>query len=132
MLQRTRCAVVADGFYEWSGPADSIDRRPFWFHRPDDGLILVAGLWQWRDMGEGYLQEFTIVTTAANSMLTPIHDRMPAILEGDALALWLSPKSEMKDLPGLLAPASQDLLRLQPVSPLVNSVKNDSPELLKS
>jgi putative SOS response-associated peptidase YedK len=62
--------------------------------------------------------------------MAPIHDRMPAILEGDSLALWLNPKTAAGDLRGLLAPARNDLLESRPVSPLVNSVKNDSPELL--
>jgi putative SOS response-associated peptidase YedK len=62
--------------------------------------------------------------------MAPIRDRMPAILEGDSLALWLNPQSAAGDLQGLLAPAREDLLGSRPVSPLVNSVKNDGPELL--
>jgi putative SOS response-associated peptidase YedK len=60
----------------------------------------MAGLWQWHHDAEGYLQTFAIVTTAANATLAPIHDRMPAILEGDALALWLNPKTGAPVLPG--------------------------------
>ncbi len=67
---------------------------------------------------------------AANAMVAPVHHRMPAILERDALALWLNPNTTAKDLPGLLAPAPDDLLGLRKVSPLVNSVKHDGPELL--
>jgi putative SOS response-associated peptidase YedK len=56
---------------------------------------------------------------------------MPAILdEGDRLALWLNPTSELKHLRGLLGPAPDDLLEMRPASPLVNHVKNDSPEML--
>ena len=127
----SRCAVISDGFYEWAGDKGS-HRRPYFFHRPEDGLILLAGLWAWSDApGGGRMQTFTIVTTAANALMAPIHDRMPAILdEGDDLALWLNPTSELKDLRGLLAPAPEDLLEMWPVSQLVNSVKNDGPELL--
>lgn len=64
-------------------------------------------------------------------MMAPIHDRMPAILdEGYDLALWLNPKTAADDLPGLLAPAPESLLEAQAVSLLVNSVKNEGPELL--
>ena len=90
----------------------------------------MAGLWQWDQDLEGYLQTFAIVTTAANATIAPIHDRMPAILEGDNLALWLNPKTAASDLPGLLGPARDDLLETRQVSPLVNSVKHDGPELV--
>lgn len=129
-LRETRCVVVTDGFYEWAGEAGAKVRRPFFIHRFDEGLILMAGLWRWRDTSDGYLQEFTIVTTSANAPLAPIHNRMPAILEGDALSLWLNPKIEVNELPSLLEPARDDLLEVRPVSPAVNDVKNDAPQLL--
>src|SRR5271169_4765200 len=66
-----------------------IAREPYWLHRPDDGLILMAGLWQWYQAAEGYEQTFAVITTLANAVVARIHDRMPAILEGDDLALWL-------------------------------------------
>jgi putative SOS response-associated peptidase YedK len=124
-----RCVVISDGFYEWAG-AKGPARQPYFFHRRGDALILMAGLWQWHQGEDGYLQTFAIVTTAANATIAPIHDRMPAILEGDDLALWLNPQSAASVLPGLLAPAREDLLESRPASPLVNSVKNDGPELL--
>lgn len=129
-LRQTRCVVVSDGFYEWTGTSGSRDRRAFWLHRPDDGLILMAGLWRWRDTGDGYLQEFTIVTTPANTRLAPIHNRMPAVLEGDTLSLWLNPKIAPNELGAVLEPARDDLFEARPVSPAVNDVRNDGPELL--
>jgi putative SOS response-associated peptidase YedK len=73
---------------------------------------------------------FTIVTTAANALMAPIHERMPAILEGDSPGPWLNPQSRPpRDLPGLLAPARDELLEFPPVSSLVNSVKNEGSEL---
>jgi putative SOS response-associated peptidase YedK len=92
-------------------------------------LILMAGLWQWHHDEDGYLQTFAIITTAANDAMAPIHDRMPAILEGDTLALWLNPKTAAGVLPGLLGPAHDDLLVSRPVSRRVNNVKKDGPEL---
>ena len=129
-VRNARCAVIADGIYEWAGEKTSA-RQPYFFHRPNDGLILMAGLWHWHHDAEGYGQTFVIVTTAANSTAAPIHDRMPAIVEGDALALWLNPKTTEKDLPGLLAPAPDDLLQIRQISALVNSVKNDGSELVE-
>lgn len=90
----------------------------------------MAGLWSWHYDAQGYLQTFAIITTAVNELMAPIHDRMPAILEGDDLALWLNPRTSAQDLPRLLAPAPESLLEARAVSSLVNSVKNDGQELL--
>ena len=128
-----RCAVISDGFYEWTAGKGS-ERQPYFFHRLDDELILLAAYWVWSDArGGGRQQTFTIITTAANTLMAPIHNRMPAILdEGDDLSLWLNPTSELKDLRGLLAPAPEGSLEMRHVSQLVNSVKNEGPELLQS
>jgi putative SOS response-associated peptidase YedK len=124
-----RCAIISDGFYEWAGEKGSA-RQPYFFRRPDDGLILMAGLWQWYQSAKGYEQTFAIITTASNLVVAPIHDRMPAILEGDSLVLWLNPATPTNDLPGLLGPTRDDLLGCRAVSPAVNDAKNDGPELL--
>jgi putative SOS response-associated peptidase YedK len=126
----TRCAVIADGFYEWSGSSNSA-RQPFFFHRQDDGLILMAGLYQWHRDEEGYVQTFAIITTPANSAMMPIHDRMPAILEGDSIPLWLYPKIPDDGLLRLLVPAPDDLLVSWPVSLLVNDHRNDDARLIE-
>jgi len=68
--------------------------------------------------------------TAANAAVAPIHDRMPAILEGDSLALWLNPRSEAHDLPGPLTPARDGVLEARAVSMAVNDAKHDGPELI--
>src|SRR5262249_22480397 len=70
---RGRCLVPADGFFEWVGAKG--DRHPIWFHRSDGKLLLFAGLYYVNK--EGGL-EFTVITTPANKMVTPVHDRMPA------------------------------------------------------
>lgn len=124
-----RCAVISDGFYEWGG-AKGPNRQPYFFHRHGDGLILMAGLWQRAKIGTGVESTFAVLTTAANELMAPIHDRMPALLDGDALALWLNPRTSERDLRGLLMPAQVDVLEMRAVSTLVNSVKNEGPELL--
>jgi putative SOS response-associated peptidase YedK len=68
-----RCAVISDGFYEWAGTKGS-KRQPYFFHRADDALILMAGLWQWAEIQEGYEQTFAIVTTSADATVAPVHD----------------------------------------------------------
>jgi putative SOS response-associated peptidase YedK len=74
---------------------------------------------------------FTIVTCAANAVIAAIHDRMPVVLDERAADDWMNPRErDPMSLKRLLVPSPPDLLAMQPASPLVNSVKNDSPELL--
>jgi putative SOS response-associated peptidase YedK len=74
--------------------------------------------------------DLAIITTASKLVVALIHDRMPAILEGDSLVLWLNPATPTNDLLGLLGPTRDDLLGCRAVSPAVNHAKNDGPELL--
>ena len=129
-FEKRRCVVPADGFFEWTGPKEA--RRPFWFHRPDGRIVLFAGLYEsWQATPGEWQRTFTIITTGANALMAPIHDRMPAILEGDAIDEWLYPEqTDTKRLLALLRPIADDALITTPVSPRVNSVKNDDPDCL--
>jgi putative SOS response-associated peptidase YedK len=120
-----RCVVPADGFFEWVGGGK--DRRPIWFHRPDGKLILFAGLYEsWRATPDNWQRTFTIITTEPNRLVSPIHDRMPVILNDEAIDRWLDPREEDTDLlRAVLAPAPENLLVTLAVSQRVNSVKND-------
>ncbi len=130
-FKNRRCVVPADGFFEWAGPKDA--RQPIWFHRPDGGLLLFAGLYEsWQREPSEWEPTFTIVTTEANATLEPVHNRMPVILPDDVVDEWLHPRrDDHSALKGLLVPASDDLLVGTPVSPRVNSVKNDDPACLE-
>jgi len=127
--QKRRCVVPADGFFEWTGSKDN--RRPLWFHRSEGGVILFAGLYEsWQVQPGEWQRTFTIVTTEANTLMEPVHNRMPVILEDQAIDEWLFPETEAARLRELLRPAREDLLIATPVSQRVNSVKNDDPECL--
>ena len=130
-FRKRRCVVPADGFYEWAGPKGQ--RHPYWFHRPDDGLILFAGLYEcWQRAPDEWEPTFTIITTNANATLEPVHDRMPVILSEEATDGWLDARSsDATALKELLAPATDDLLVGTPVSPRVNSIKHDDPACLE-
>ncbi len=125
-----RCIVPADGFFEWTGPSN--DRRPLWFHRPDGKLLLLAGIYEsWNPAPETRERTFAIVTTRANESMAPIHDRMPVVLSDDQADAWLNPKeAHPVDLKRLLAPPPEEWLAVRPVSPLLNSPKNDYAALL--
>ena len=127
-----RCVVPADGFFEWTGPKTA--RQPTWFHRYDNNLLLFAGLYEaWQPSPHSWETTFTILTTDANSMLRNYHDRMPVILADRDADDWMDPRApDPLALKRLLIPAPADLLVATPVSPDVNNVDNDSPDLLKA
>jgi putative SOS response-associated peptidase YedK len=128
---RHRCLVPADGFYEWR--RDPGRRQPFLFHAPDDEPLAFAGLWSgWHDPEtDRVLRTFTIVTSAANDLMAPIHDRMPVVIPREAWAMWLDPTLEdIGELQGLLLPMADYGLEGYPVDTLVNNVRNDGPALI--
>jgi putative SOS response-associated peptidase YedK len=119
-----RCVIAADGFYEWSGPKNR--RQPHWIHPQSGGLILFAGLYEaWYPARNQPELTFTIITCDANTALAPIHDRMPVILDEGAAEDWMNPReAQPASLKRLLIPSPNDMLVIQPASPLANSVKN--------
>ena len=129
-FEKRRCVVPADGFFEWTGAKD--DRWPIWFHRPGGKLILFAGLYEsWPKQPNEWERTFTIITTTPNALIEPVHDRMPVVLDDEAVDEWLFGKHDsLQSLLGLLKPAPDDVLIATPVSQRVNSVKKDDPECL--
>lgn len=125
-----RCVVPADGFFEWVGT--KADRRPVWFHRPDGGVFVFAGLYEsWQARPGEWLRTFTIITTRPNSVTAPVHDRMPVVLADDRIDDWLAPGAKEEDLLALLSPPPDDFLVPTYVSTRANSVKNDDPGVLE-
>jgi putative SOS response-associated peptidase YedK len=133
-FRRHRCVVPAEGFYEWQRRGRS--KHPMFVHRRDGEPMAFAGLWAaWRDGEEpdgDWLRSCAIVTTEANDVLAPIHDRMPVVLEERDWDTWLNPTADdAESLTKLLVPASNDLLGVYHVSSAVNSADNDGPELVE-
>jgi putative SOS response-associated peptidase YedK len=129
-FKQRRCVVPADGFFEWTGEKDA--RKPIWFHRPEGGLIYFAGLYEsWKPTPDQRERTFTIITTEPNGLVAPIHDRMPVVLEEDAIDDWLYVGQEPAALAELLRPVRDDMLAATYVSTRVNSVKNDDPACLE-
>src|SRR5690606_15636483 len=116
--------------------AGKLAKRPHFIHRPDGEPLAVAGIWSaWRDRAEGadapWLHTASVLTTAANATMTPIHDRMPVILPKAMWDVWLDPHNHNTEmLSGLLVPARDDLLTLHEVSTEVNNVRNKGVELI--
>ncbi|MFN8187457.1 MAG: SOS response-associated peptidase [Gaiellales bacterium] len=131
LLPRHRCLIPADGFYEWRTNAEG-KRVPVRYTIAADELFAFAGLWAaWHDPElDELVESCTIVTTRANDLVAAVHDRMPVILPREVEADWLDPDISVEHAVSLLEPFPAGLMRARPASPLVNSVKNEGPELL--
>ncbi len=129
-IRARRCLVPADGFYEWK--AAGRGRQPFYIHRPDDALLALAGLWEERLDPRGQpLASCTILTTGANELLRPLHDRMPVIIAPEDYDTWLDPaNSDPESMQGMFVSAPSAELVITSVSPRVNRVANDDPQCL--
>ncbi len=129
-LRKRRCIVPANGFYEWAKQPDG--KQPYYIHGSDGSVLAFAGLWErWtRPEDEEMIDSFTIVTTAANGRVQPLHDRMPVILAPEAVARWLDPASNPGALGDLLGPCPDEWLALHPVTRAVGNVRNAGPELI--
>ncbi|MDQ3711365.1 MAG: SOS response-associated peptidase [Acidobacteriota bacterium] len=129
-----RCIIPASGFYEWQKTAKGA-KQPFYFHLKDKGVFGFAGLYeQWLDRETGeQIETCTIITTEANKVLEPIHDRTPVILKPESYEQWLDAKEkDINKLQKLLAPYAAAEMDSYKVSKSVNIPDNDSPELIKN
>lgn len=129
-IKHRRCIVPAAGFYEWAPPTVAGGRKqPLYIHMADASPMCFAGIWeQWKRPGEdGFLESFTIITTTANELIAPIHDRMPVILQPDDFGLWLSHNMHDPELlRDMYRPFPAGLLEAYKVSDLVNNVRFDA------
>lgn len=131
-LSRRRCIVPADGFYEWRKGARA--HGPHWIRPRGDSLLGFAGLWErWKAPTGVVVESCTILTTEANGVLRPLHDRMPAILDRGAYETWLDPRRlDAAELLPLLVPCPDEWLEAKPVGPRVNDVKYDDLQCLEA
>jgi putative SOS response-associated peptidase YedK len=124
-----RCIIPATGFYEWRGTRGR--RVPFRFHRSDGGLLGFAGLWSVWAGGDGpRLFTACIITTAANDLVQPYHDRMPAILRPEDYTKWFDADAPLPELHALLKPFPVEMMAVTEANVLANSARNEGPGLL--
>jgi putative SOS response-associated peptidase YedK len=129
-FERYRCLIIADGFYEWR-PVPAGRKQPFHITRDDGGPFAFAGLWSiWYAPDDSKLRSCTILTTAANSAIAPLHDRMPVILSPEHEAAWLDSATPPDDLDRILAGIRSEHTVLRQVGPAVNDARYDGPDCL--
>jgi putative SOS response-associated peptidase YedK len=136
-FERRRCIVPADGFYEWQKIAHRKTKQPWFFRRRDGEPLAFAGVWEiWHDPNDSdpdapRVRSCAIITTDANELVQPVHDRMPVALPETAWDTWLDRDNRDVDaLAELLVPPPADEMEAWPVSLLVNKADNNGPELL--
>ena len=130
-LRKQRCLIVASGFYEWERIGKV--RQPFLFSHQQQDVFFIAGLWdQWTASPQEVIESCTIITTEANTIVSPIHDRMPTILSLEQACAWLDPNTSLDELAALArqtySPQFMDATR---VESLVNDVSNEGPDCQK-
>jgi putative SOS response-associated peptidase YedK len=124
-LKSRRCLIPADGFYEWQRVGKT--KQPYCFEVGNAQMFAFAGIWdRWKDPSGNWVKTCSILTTAPNAVTSPVHDRMPVILDPDCYDLWLDPG--MQDVTAaaeLLKPCGAQLMRRYPISARINHVMND-------
>ena len=127
-----RCLVLADGWYEWLRPENPRGERvPFRYTVDGGAPFAFAGLWDERRVDRERLGSVTVLTTAANAVCAPVHDRMPCVLDSpEAEAAWLSPDVDATAALELLGPFDAARTAAAPANPAVNKAGVEGPELL--
>ncbi|MFV0256899.1 MAG: SOS response-associated peptidase [Acidimicrobiales bacterium] len=144
-VERHRCLIPADGFYEWAEVPGHRTKQPYFIHHRDDEPLVFAGVWdRWRprrdpdesapvagdEVVPAMLETCAVITCPANATMAPVHDRMPVLLTPDQWDHWITPTDDPRALADLLAPAPEGALVLRPVTTRVNNVRNNGVELL--
>lgn len=130
-FKKRRCIIPADGFYEWQREGGK--KQPFYFRMRDDSPFGFAGLWErWEGEGGEVINSCAILTTEANEILRPVHDRMPVILHPEEYSLWLAGDARERELlRELLRPFPAEEMVGYPVGTSVNSPRNQGAGLVE-
>jgi putative SOS response-associated peptidase YedK len=131
LLEKNRCLIPASGFYEWK--QEGKRKVPYYFRLAGCPLFSFAGLYdQWPHPGGGTAGTYTIITCQANSVVAPVHDRMPVILSRENEDRWLDPGPvSPADLRRILVPSPAEIMNSVRVSDLVNNPSVDDERLVQ-
>ncbi len=126
-IRNRKCLVLADSFYEWKKTDGS--KTPHRILLKNGNLICFAGIWETWDKAGEPLHSFSIITTEPNEEMATIHDRMPVVLHTPTLQKkWLE-ETKLEETLALLETPPDGILKMYPISTLVNSPRNNTPEL---
>jgi len=124
-IKKRRCLIPASGFYEWKKSEKM--KQPYFVNLYEQDIFSFAGLWEvWHRSEKEVVVSCSILTTEANEIMTPIHNRMPSIIAPEHYDAWLRPDARPDDLSQLLQPFQAAKMKTYPVSQAVNNPKNNS------
>jgi putative SOS response-associated peptidase YedK len=129
-FQRRRALVPADVFYEWDRRKGGKKNQPYAYRLISGRPMALAGLWEYWESVDGALETFTILTTSANHLIQPIHDRMPVIVPAESYGTWLRPESYPAFPAGLMEPFPADRMEGVAIDTYVNDVRHEGPDCL--
>lgn len=134
-IRKRRCLLPASGFYEWQAPPPGEKlKQPWYFSPTDEPFFAMAGLFEaWRpNENEAWLLSCCVITTDANPLLAPVHDRMPVIVPKEQWATWLARgQSERSAVEPLLAQYDAARMQAWPVSRTVSRSSSEGEELVR-
>ena len=126
-VRHRRCIVPASGFYEWG--RQGTGKQPYFVRPAKEEVFALAGIWDhWEGKQGEVIESVAIITTSANELMLPIHDRKPVVLEKEDVAEWIAPATKLEKALAMLKPCSSAMMVAYPVSSLVNSARHDGPE----
>lgn len=129
-LEKRRCLVPFDGFYEWKTVGKK--KKPYRITIQNGKLFTIAGLWEsWKAPNGERIESFTLITQPANTMMSSIHDRMPAILLPEQEKLWIDPTLSSKEALQLIIPYPDEEMEAYPVSDRVGKVSENDAGLIE-
>jgi putative SOS response-associated peptidase YedK len=131
LVDRRRCIIPADGFYEWR--KEGKRKVSMWVYLKTKEPFALAGLWDvWRKPDGKRVESFTIITTEPNEVVRPVHNRMPVILRPEDEEQWLdASRIPFTKAKSVLTPYPDELMDAHDVSPVVNSAKYDGPDCIQ-
>jgi len=127
-FQRRRCLIPADGFFEWKRVGGS--KQPYYFQLKDESPFAFAGIWDRSRNGKVLTISCAIITTTANELVEPLHDRIPVMLKPESYVIWLSPQTDAMALKKMLVPFPASIMLSHPVSSSVNYPENEVRDLI--
>jgi putative SOS response-associated peptidase YedK len=131
-FKKRRCLIPTTGFYEWATTGTK-KKQPLHIRLIDGRPFALAGLWErWTDAEGAVVESCTIITTTANDLMRPFHDRMPVILAPVEYGTWLDPQTPADLLHKLLRPYPSEGMEAVPVGAYVSNPRHEGPQCVAS
>ncbi len=128
-VRHRRCIVPASGFFEWR--RQGAGKQPYFVRPATDEVFALAGIWdRWEGKQGEAIESVAIITTSANDLMQPIHDRMPVVLGEENVAAWIEPQTELDKALAMLKPFPSEMMVVYPVNSAVNNARHDGPECI--